>query len=206
MTWWDHDTESLWSQPWGAAIKGPLAGDSLRLLPSELVSWGVWVARHPDTKVLVDERGARFGRQLPNENFVIGVAIADQAVGYYFPSARADGLVNHQVGDFPVGVFVDASGAIDVYMRSGVGTPADTSVAVPTVLTFTELEDGAIHDIETESTWNVTLGLAVDGPLRGAALQRIPYTSAFDWAWEEFFPGTAFWGEKPILPLPDFFG
>ncbi len=49
MTWWDHDTNSIWSQPWGRAIRGELKGIELFLLPSELTTWGSWKAEHPDT-------------------------------------------------------------------------------------------------------------------------------------------------------------
>ena len=27
MTWWDHDTGSVWSQPLGEAVMGPRTGD-----------------------------------------------------------------------------------------------------------------------------------------------------------------------------------
>jgi hypothetical protein len=36
MTWWDHDTSSVWSQPTGEAILGPLKGERLELVPSTL--------------------------------------------------------------------------------------------------------------------------------------------------------------------------
>jgi hypothetical protein len=35
MTWWDWETQSIWSQPWGAAIDGELTGARLTLLPYE---------------------------------------------------------------------------------------------------------------------------------------------------------------------------
>jgi hypothetical protein len=39
MTWWDHDTSSVWSQPTGEAILGPLKGERLELVPSTLTEW-----------------------------------------------------------------------------------------------------------------------------------------------------------------------
>ncbi len=207
MTWFDHATESVWSQPWGSAITGPLAGKSLTQIPSEVLLYGAWLERHPDTKVLIDERGEHFGRQLPNNAFVIGVAVQDAAVGFYFPSAKKAGLINHQIGEFPVAVFVnEETGAIDVYLRRVVGSLVNSEVEAPEQLTFERDETGAIRDIETGSVWNIQRGLAIEGPLRGAALQSLPYTSAFDWAWEDFYPGTELWGEKPIVPLPEFYG
>lgn len=39
MTWWDHQTGSIWSQPLGEAIAGPYKGRRLDLLPSTLTTW-----------------------------------------------------------------------------------------------------------------------------------------------------------------------
>ena len=52
MTWWDHQTGSLWSQPIGAAIAGPLKGKELAVLPSSFTSWAAWRSDHPDTTAL----------------------------------------------------------------------------------------------------------------------------------------------------------
>ncbi len=38
MTWWDHSTGSIWSQPLGEAIAGPLKGETVELLPSQFTS------------------------------------------------------------------------------------------------------------------------------------------------------------------------
>ena len=59
-------------------------------------------------------------------------------------------------------------------------------------LEFNLLED-ALVDIQTGSTWDMAKGIAVDGPLRGAVLQRVPYITSFDWAWEDFYPHTEFY-------------
>lgn len=207
MTWFDHSTESVWSQPWGSAITGPLAGKTLLQIPSEVLLYGAWLERYPDTKILIDERGEHFGRQLPKTDFVIGVAVQEDAVGFYFPSAKKAGLINHHVGEFPVAVFVnEETGAIDVYLRRVVGSLTGKEVDAPDELTFEKDESGVVRDIETGSIWNIQRGLATEGPLRGTVLQSLPYTSAFDWAWEDFYPATELWGEKPIDPLPEFYG
>ncbi len=52
MTWYDHRTESIWSQPWGMAISGPMKGTQLRMLPVSLEPWGAWRSTHPDTLVV----------------------------------------------------------------------------------------------------------------------------------------------------------
>ena len=49
MTWWDHDTGSIWSQPLGEAILGPRKGERFELLPSTLTTWEAWQSAHPET-------------------------------------------------------------------------------------------------------------------------------------------------------------
>ena len=43
MTWFDHGTGSVWSQPLGEAIVGDRKGDVLDVMVSQLTSWGTWV-------------------------------------------------------------------------------------------------------------------------------------------------------------------
>ena len=49
---YDHKTSSLWSQLGMQAVAGPLAANSLSILPVEHTTWGDWQRRHPDTAVL----------------------------------------------------------------------------------------------------------------------------------------------------------
>jgi hypothetical protein len=215
MTWWDWESQSVWSQPWGAAIDGELTGTRLTLLPYELVPWQTWLEKHPDTKVLVDERAdLTYGARYAIDRFVIGVSIGDSATGFYFGSVAIAGVVNESVGNFPVVVFADKdTRAIDVFLRTprkGLNGPQD----LPDTLTFElveaneppdtgELTDPAdsqvvleVRDLETGSTWNIEAGIATAGPLRGTVLQRAPYVSAFYWAWEDFNPNTVLWGDR----------
>jgi hypothetical protein len=48
-----------------------------------------------------------------------------------------------------------------------------------------------VKDRGTGSTWDLDRGVAVDGPLAGATLERIPVTTAFWFAWSSFYPNTA---------------
>ena len=215
MTWWDWETQSVWSQPWGAAIDGELTGTRLTLLPYELIPWQTWLDRHPDTKVLVDERADfTYGARFAFDQFVIGVSIGDAATGFYFASSAIQGVVNESVGDFPVAVFADKdTRVIHVYLRTprrGFNGPEN----LPDILTFELVEPGGlpgaggepdvddltvardVRDVETGSTWDIEVGVATSGPLKGTLLQRAPYVSAYDWAWEDFNPHTALWGDR----------
>lgn len=197
MTWWDHETLSVWSQPWGAAIEGELLGTQLTLVPFDLVPWSVWLERNPDTLVLVDERAnLSFVGQIPHDKFVIGVSIGEDATGFYFRSTANARVVNEAIGSFPVAVFADGeTREIDVFLRRPEGEKAK-SADVPVELTFEVDSDGTVTDVETGSVWDIRLGVATGGPLRGVLLQRAPFVSAFDWAWRDFFPQTDFWGSQ----------
>ena len=50
---YDRASDSLWSQVNGTAVAGREKGKRLQELPSELMTWGEWKRRHPDTLVLV---------------------------------------------------------------------------------------------------------------------------------------------------------
>ena len=78
MTWWDHETDSVWSQPIGTAIQGSYRGTRLVMIPAAVVPWGTWRAEHPETLVL--EADSRFnvehdpwGTRLPL--YVLGVVV-----------------------------------------------------------------------------------------------------------------------------------
>ena len=192
MTWWDHGTGSIWSQPWGTAISGPLKDTALRLIPASIVPWSTWLAEHPETTVVVDGLGR--SRAHPRDDFVIGVALEDAATAYYYELASELRVINDRVGEHPVLVFVNPDTRdIKVFLRRIAGAALyDKASSEPL---FDLDEGGRVVDRETGSVWDTTRGVATEGPLKGKLLQQIPYVSSFDWAWRDFFPHTRFYGE-----------
>lgn len=199
MTWWDHGTGSIWSQPWGSAIGGELEGASLTLVLAEVVPWSTWLQTHPETTVLVDERGENAALWYPGEQardgFVIGVSIGEDAVGYHYSPAEEALVVNDVIGELPIAVFVDPeTRSIESFLRiPAPGLKADLPEDAPPVITFSVAENGVITDDETGTVWDRERGAALEGPLAGAQLQQVPYVTSFDWAWKNFFPGSRFW-------------
>jgi len=181
MTWYDHDTETIWSQPWGRAIIGPYKGVELFLLPSQITTWANWKAEHPNTLAMTNDVDKLGARQRFDTNFVIGLLVADDAKAFYYSDVEQAGLVNDTLGDLPVFVWA-AGNNFHAYIRQ-VGDQ---------VLTL-QLEDGALVDTETGSTWDLTRGLATSGPLQGESLQPVPSMSSYDWAWLDFYPETEFY-------------
>lgn len=186
MTWFDHATGSIWSQPIGRALVGEMRGSTLTQIPSTLDTWEGFRARHPDALVLNNGlNGPRLVLATPREKWVIGLALGDAAAAVDFNHARAAGLVQLTVGDEPVLVWVDAAtGTVRAYLRR----------VANRLLEFDPAGDGALRDRETGSLWSTANGLALSGPLEGQALSPVPWTSAFDWAWRDFYPESAFIG------------
>ena len=43
MTWFDHETKSLWSQPTGTALEGQYEGIRLNMLAAQVLPWATWM-------------------------------------------------------------------------------------------------------------------------------------------------------------------
>lgn len=180
MTWWDHETESVWTQPWGRALLGPLKGTVLRQIPAEIVPWKTWQTNHPDTLALVWEPGpGRSYYENPTDRFVLGVSLAEASIAFPYPVAADESVINASVGEFPIVVHTNPdTRASHIYLRT---------LEDGTVLTFSG-DSQSLTDQQTGSRWDPIHGLAVEGPLQGTSLRSIPYTSSFDWAWLDFYP------------------
>jgi len=184
MTWYDHETQSIWTQPLGRALTGPLKGTQLKIIPYSLVPWSTWREEHPDTLALIAERGSFRGQEPPTDNFVIGVAIGDVARGYVYPAVANRIVVNDQLGDIPVVVHVNPENRnIHVFSRE---------LNDGTVLTFTGDENQLI-DEATGSVFDPSRGIGLAGEYSGVGLRELPYISSFDWAWLDFYPHTDFY-------------
>ena len=132
---------------------------------------------HPETLVMVndiDRLGPR--RQEFSRDFVVGLVLEQHSKAYYFSDVQDAGVINDAFDEIPVVVWASGN-EYAAYIRQ-VGDR---------VLTF--YRDGAdIFDRESGTRWDFQRGLGVEGPLTGEALQPVPSLSAFDWAWESFYP------------------
>jgi hypothetical protein len=182
MTWWDHATGSVWSQPWGRALQGEYKGIELFLLPSQVTTWSNWVAAHPNTLVMINdvEHVSPSVRQGFTGNFVLGLLLDGNAKAYAYDDILSAGVVNDHLGNTPIVVWADEE-VINAFVRR-----VENQTLTITII------DGLIQDMETSSSWDLARGLALDGPLSGQALQPIPGSTAYDWAWLDFYPQSEF--------------
>ena len=183
MTWWDLETSSIWSQPWGAAIQGELKGIRLELIPAAIEPLESWTGRYPDSLVLVVDGSTHAGLFEPAKMidfFVIGVTLGDAASAYRYEDVASAGVVNDRVGSQPIAVFAEAdTRQINVFLAKLPGEDF--------TLTFHRRGHRLVDD-QTGSTWSQFTGKATAGPLEGRRLQRLAFFSSYDWAWEDFFP------------------
>jgi hypothetical protein len=191
MTWYDHETDSLWSQPIGTAMSGTYKGVRLEMIPTEVVPWGTWRREHPQTLVL-DTFGRFTGFSADpfigavGENaYVLGAVLAESAKAFPFDEISETVVVNDAVGGIPVVVYANPDDrAAHIFVRS----------LGDRVLTF-RWQNGRLTDNETDTVWDTATGLAVEGALRGELLQEVPYTTSYLWAWRDFFPRSEVYGE-----------
>jgi len=177
MTWYDHKTNSIWSQPWGRAIDGELKGVELRVLPSQMTTWGNWKEQHPETLAMINDYDRLGPRKLAFwDGFVVGISIAGNDKAYYYQDLETVGLVNDNLAGIPILVWAGEN-TYEAFSRKVDGRE----------LTFV-FENGRLLDLETGTSWDVARGLAIEGPLAGSALQAIPSSSSYDWSWFDFFP------------------
>lgn len=159
MTWWDHETGSVWSQPYGRALSGPLQGRTLDLVPASLAPWKTWRDQHPHTRVLQVERGPvrlLLCSEPPRDTFVMGVTLGEDARALDDRALSNPGVVNDVVRQVPVLAYVSRSTRfIGVYMRRAAGQ----------ALMFEQRGEGLV-DRQTGTYWNPASGLALTGPLQ----------------------------------------
>jgi hypothetical protein len=94
-------------------------------------------------------------------------------------------VVNDFIGPFPVTLYVDPETRnVHTYLRQ-----VDDQVLT---LALNETGDQLV-DNETGTAWDIALGLARTGDLRGQTMLMVPYISSFDWAWLDFYPNSDFY-------------
>ncbi len=160
---YDRETGSLWSHLLGAAIRGPLEGARLQLIPSTFTTWETWRRRHPATLVLSPanapydayegyyesgrtglSRIRRLDPRLPKKELVLGV-MAPSAKAYAFRDLERLARIRDTLAGHPVEVVYRGPRSAEAFLR----------------------EPGR--------------------------RRRLPATPIFWFAWVDFFPGAPLW-------------
>ncbi len=181
MTWWDHDTGSIWSQPLGEAIAGPLKGATLDLLPVAFTTWGAWLDANPETLALIAPAG-NSGFDL--EDFLIVVDFDSETVAYPVTEVQRQTVINDEVAGVPVAIIADPA---DPQRWVVLSRQLDNEVV--------ELEavDDELRDVRTGTVWDPVRGLALSGELDGEVLNLLPAITSFPGDYPTFWPDGAIW-------------
>ena len=181
MTFWDHDTGSVWSQPTGEAVAGPRKGTRLEAFPVSFTTWEAWRKSHPETLALAVPAGES-GFDL--DNMAIVLDLAGDAVAYEYPDLVAAGVVNDTVAEVEVAVVVDrnAPDRWETFSRR----------LDERVVTLAWSADQLV-DVETGSVWDPARGIAVTGPLAGESLAILPGFTIFPDDFDTFWPEGRVW-------------
>jgi len=186
MTWWDHETGSIWSQPLGEAIAGPLKGRTLELLPSTLTTWVSWRDAHLDTLALSTPTD-RSALQLDSTAIVLDsgvLGLGNDATAYPVQAVREAGVVNDVVAGLEVAVLVDPT---DEDRWAVFSRRLNDQVITLSV------QGDAVTDVETGSVWDVATGRAISGPLAGEVLEPLPASTVFPKDFLTFWPNGTLW-------------
>ena len=196
----DRETGSYWWQVPGRAIVGTLSGSELTPLGSSTMTRGDWRSLHPETLILSADTGSPidYGR----DPFV-GYEERVDAGGFVFPVSAASRDDRLSAGTLIFGI--ESADTQRVYPLGSAAAINDLLSEVPlVVLTWDgggaafsrisgggelnfSLEDGAIVDDETGSTWSRD-GLAIAGEMSGARLEALPARMTFWFAYVGAFP------------------
>ncbi|MDZ7701129.1 MAG: DUF3179 domain-containing (seleno)protein [Halobacteriales archaeon] len=216
LVMYDEATSSLWSQVRAQAIRGPMAGTDLSLLPSTLTTWGDWRAAHPETVVLLPPpiSGTVLGRVVrdvtrsPYGNYEnvtrVGVGPGRLADDRLHPKALVVGVRAGGVARaYPLEAVRAAGGVVNDTVG---GKPVVVAAAEETLVAYDRRVGGQVrafkpaegaHIRAAGSRWSVPTGRAVDGPYDGQRLTSASASSAMFWfAWTQFNPDTEIWSPE----------
>ena len=177
----DKETRSYWSQLLGRAMKGPMKGESLEVIPSVVTDWATWRERYPQTTVAVFDRSyTSFHRSShrQHEHLLIGLVDGSKSRYWFFESLREHPVINDEIGEQAILVCYDLpAGTAGIFSRK---LGAETA-------TFVERGEDLI-DRATGTVWDRVTGQAISGSLRGRQLARLNGVVSLDLAWATFHP------------------
>jgi hypothetical protein len=181
MTWWDHDTGSVWSQPLGEAILGPRTGARLELLSSTLTTWDAWQTSHPDSLAL---DVPAWGTAVDLDEMAIVVDFGSESAAYDIPALREVGVVNDVVAGVDIAVVIDPN---EQQRWAVFSRRLDASVV------DLELTDDGLVDQASGTVFDPFLGIGKSGPLADQSLDRLPAFTSFPRDYFTFFPDGKIW-------------
>jgi hypothetical protein len=207
----DEQTGTYWQQISGRAISGPLAGEALRLINCDELTFALWKTEQPRGTVLKDvaaytaeysprDWDVRMKRQptvishaqpgLAARDLMLGVHAGGAARAFPYDAVEREKLVLDHVGAEPVLLVVgpdnESVRAFSRVLPGGAG-----------VGEFYRITGGAgfMMDSITASQWNFR-GCATRGTMEGACLTPVEVVKDYWFDWREYNPESTVYGIK----------
>ena len=218
----DEQTGTYWQQISGRAISGPLAGQSLQLIPSDELTWKLWKAEQPDGLVLKDvardaaeyapkDWDVKFDKTYPtvlnypehglaNRDVMLGIEAFGEARAFPYERVKNEKLVQDHVGSEPVMLLIGPDGQSVRAFREKIPGAVATGEAP---FEFFRTPEGAMIDTTTGGHWNFK-GCAVDGTRKDACLERVEVIKDYWFDWRHYHPSTSVYagGGRSIRTRP----
>lgn len=194
----DEETQSLWSQIDGKAIKGVLTGRVLTRIPSVRTDWSNWETLHPSTLILEPPSNIQYGIH-PYGNYKRN---DDVLFPHQFddPSLRPKDSVlgidlNGTYSAYPISRLSNERVVMDVVDSTRIVVTYAHGAAFVYVAddrSFTYISDSTMEDQYT-NRWNMTTGISENGNQSLTSLQANS-TVSYWFAWLNFHPRTKLYG------------
>lgn len=204
----DTATDSYWSLYTMEAVRGPAVPTTLDAVDTDTVRWSLWKRTYPNTTVLLpntttydmeryeDDPYFNYrrstdtpthdpyeGDQSP-KTVVYGAKGGSDTVAYPEILVKDSEILHDTLGGTPILVAQNEdTGRIHGFVRQHAGDPVTFSY---------DADTERIYDDATGSTWALN-GTAVDGPLTGTELERIPLTRMYWFSWQNFNPDSRYY-------------
>lgn len=176
----DLETGTEWSHLLGRGMSGQLEGKVLKPLVSDILTWAVWRKRFPSTTVLDLPRTAqRFTKELyaDPDQYVFGFDVDGKS--YMIPMAR---LIERPVQS----LVLNEQSMVVTFDREGAVVRLFDSKLAGKSLSFQHERSWRMRDEQTNSSWDLRVGEAVSGELKGRRLQQRVGIMSFRKAWIRF--------------------
>lgn len=217
----DEETGTYWQQISGRAVSGPLAGKSLPPVPFDELTFALWKAEQPQGTVLKDVAAyvSGYARKdwdvrmqkaptvlsyaqpgLGPRELMLGIDAFGAARAFRYLAVMESKLVQDRVGLEPVLLVVGPDGQSVRAFRARIPGGKGPAEFYRTFDDKTSNLAGAgpavalMMDDATGSKWNFQ-GCAIDGPSRGACLERVEVIKDYWFDWRHYHPGTTVFGK-----------
>ena len=196
----DDQTGTYWQQISGRAISGPLAGQSLKLVHSDELTFALWKSEQQNGIVLKEIAADVPGyapkdweaklpqaykpvlsfpeHGLESRDIMLTLELAGEARAWRYPQVKQEQLIADRIGSQDILLVLGPDGESVRGFKS-----------IDSDFYRTSDRDTIMIDSSTGSRWNFR-GCAIDGKLKGKCLEPLQITKDFWFDWRNYHPNT----------------